>query len=232
MTTAGRLIRRKKSSSEKRHREEVKSDKLKVISGLAPPKLTSEGTYYLLLITLILSGLPSCHLPTVNLGTPDPIKVDVSMRLNVYQYRGDEPNQPNAEQKGHEEATERLRNRMAEIQTLKDNRIVGEDHRGLLHVRSKPGGDWGTRVETAVAEENEDRTILMRREAKDGNKELHAVQAEQWKARTANAFKGEWIEVAGDKPDTFKWMQAEGVKTKKEAKEEAKKAAEAPAKAQ
>ena len=174
------------------------------------------------LLSLSLASLGSCNLPTVNLGTPDPIKVDVSMRLNVYQYRGDEPNKPNAEQKDQEEAGERLRNRMAEIQTLKDNRIVGEDHRGLLHLRSKPGGEWGARAEKAVAEENEDRMILMRRDAKDGNKELHAVQAEQWKARTATAFKGEWIEVTGDKPDTFKWIQTEGVKTKKEAKDEAK----------
>ena len=172
--------------------------------------------------------LPSCSLPTVNLGTPEPIKVDVSMRLNVYQYRGEEPAQPSAEQKGNEDATERQRNRMAEIQTLKDNRLVAEDHRGLLHLREKPAGDWGARVEKAVTEENEDRMILMRREAKDGNLELHEVQAQQWKERTSHAFKGEWIEITGDKPNTFKWMKAVGVKTKQETKDEIKKEAAPP----
>ena len=42
------------------------------------------------------------------------------------------------------------RNRMAELQTIKDNRFVAEDHRALLHLREKPAGNWGTAVEKAV----------------------------------------------------------------------------------
>ncbi len=176
---------------------------------------------YLMKIPALVLGLAlcSCKLPVVNLGTPEPIKVDVNVRLNVYQYKGEEPTAPNAEEKGYEEAVERQRNRMSEVQQLKDNRLVGEDHRSLLHLRTKPAGEWGTYVERTVKEENEDRMILMRRAAKDSNRALHEVQDEQWKLRSEKAFKGEWIETTGDKPDTFKWTQATGPVSKTAVKE-------------
>jgi hypothetical protein len=62
--------------------------------------------------------------------------------------------------------------------------------------------------------ENEDRTILMRREAKDSNRALHEVQDEQWKRRTTASYPGEWVELPGDKPNTYKWVQSEGPRTK------------------
>jgi hypothetical protein len=162
----------------------------------------------------IVSGLliTSCKLPTVNVGTPDPIKVDVNMRLNIYQYRGDENAKPDAAQVSYEEAVVRQRNRMADVQTLKNNRLVGEDHRGLLHLREKPAGDWGRHAEETVNKENEDRTIMLRHEAKDTDKQIHEIEAAHWKANIEKAFKGEWIEVPGAGADTFKWMQAAGPK--------------------
>jgi hypothetical protein len=149
------------------------------------------------------------------LSSPEPIKVDVNMRLDVYQYKGDEPGKKDEADVSYEEAVERQRNRMAEMQTIKDNRFVGEDHRGLLHLRQKPAGDWGDYVERTVNQENEDRTILMRREAKQSNRALHEVQEEQWKRRTSSAYPGEWIEVPGDKPNTYKWVQSTGPRDKK-----------------
>lgn len=159
-------------------------------------------------------NVTACKLPTVNVATPDPIKVDVTMRLDVYQYRGDENAKPGEAQVSYEEAVIRRRNRMAEVQTLKNNRLVGEDHRGQLNLREKPAGEWGRQVEEVVNKENEDRTITIRHEAKDSNRQVHEVEAAHWKANLEKAFKGEWIEVPGDKPDTFKWTQAEGPKTK------------------
>ena len=169
-------------------------------------------------------ALTSCTLPTIKIGTPEPIKVDVTMRMNVYQYKGTEPTEPNAEEKSFEEAVTRLRNRMSEIQEIKANRFVGEDHRGLLHLRNKPAGEWGTYVEKTVKEENDDRTTLMRHQAKESNRALHEVQEEQWKLRCEKSFKGEWFEAPGDKPDSFRWVQAEGPK----AKTPSKSASEAP----
>lgn len=168
-------------------------------------------------LTGALFFLSACDTFKVNLSSPDPIKVDVNMRLDVYQYKGDEPGKPDAAQISYEEAVTRQRNRMAEVQKLKDNRLVGEDHRGLLHLREKPGGEWGTYVERTVSTENEDRTLLMRHAAKEGNRALHEVQDEQWKLRTEKAFKGEWIEVPDEKDKSYKWIQAAGPKPKKDA---------------
>jgi hypothetical protein len=165
--------------------------------------------------TPLLFLLSSCSNFKVDLSSPEPIKVDVNMRLDVYQYKGDEPGKKDEAEASYEEAVERQRNRMAEMQTIKDNRFVGEDHRGLLHLRQKPAGDWGDYVERTVNQENDDRTILMRREAKQSNRALHEVQEEQWKRRTSSAYPGEWIEVPGDKPNTYKWVQSAGPRDKK-----------------
>src|SRR5689334_11395669 len=68
---------------------------------------------------VILLTLSSCKSFKVDLGSPDPIKVDVNMRLNVYQYKGDEPGKKDEAEVSYEDAVQRQRNRMAEIQKLK-----------------------------------------------------------------------------------------------------------------
>ncbi|RBP38493.1 uncharacterized protein DUF1318 [Roseimicrobium gellanilyticum] len=166
------------------------------------------------MLAFLLLGLSSCKSFKVDLQSPEPIKVDVNMRLDVYQYKGDEPEKPNEEQARYDEAQTRIRNRLAEIQTFKNNGLVGEDHRGLLFLREKPAGEWGDRVEKEVNEENEDRNLMIRHEAKASNRAMHEVQEEFWKQRTNRAFHGEWIEVAGDKPNTFKWVQSDGPREK------------------
>ena len=166
-------------------------------------------------VCLCASLLQSCNSFKVDVSAGEPIKVDVNMRLDVYQYKGDEPGKPDEAQKTYEEAVVRLNNRMAEIQQLKNNRFVAEDHRGLLHLRQKPAGDWGNYVERTVNTENEDRTIVMRKVAKDSNRALHEVQTEQWKLRTDKAYQGEYIEVPGDTPNSYKWIQSDGPRIKK-----------------
>jgi hypothetical protein len=185
-------------------------------------------------LTAAASLLSSCKSFKVDLSSPEPIKVDVNMRLDVYQYKGDEPGKKDEAEVSYEEAVQRQRNRMAEIQKLKDNRFVGEDHRGLLHLREKPAGDWGDYVERTVNMENEDRTILMRREAKDSNRALHEVQDEQWKRRTSASYAGEWVELPGDNANTYKWTQSTGpranIPAAKGAETKAQPATPAPAK--
>jgi hypothetical protein len=168
----------------------------------------------LVLVSLVLlSCLSSCKLPDVNLATPKPIEVNLNMRLDVYQFTGDEPTDKE-KAKTIAEATERIRNRLDEVQTMKNNRLVGEDHRGLLYLREVPGGKWGERAKAAVQEENDDRLLLMRQEAEKKNRTLNEIQQEQWKLRSSKAYKGEWIEIAGEKEGTFQWIQALGPKEK------------------
>lgn len=147
------------------------------------------------------------QLPEIPLTTPKPLEVNLNMRLDIYQYRGDEPQDKEAA-KNAGEATLRLRNRMQEIQTLKNNQLVGEDHRGLLLIREVPAGDWGPQMKKTVAAENEDRMLLMRQKAKESNRPLHEIEAEQWRLRTQQANTGEWIEVPGASPGSFQWKRA------------------------
>ena len=159
------------------------------------------------LILLSAAVLTACkELPTIPITTPKPLEVNLNMRLDVYQYRGDEPQDKEA-LKNASEATERMRNRMEEIQTMKNNQLVSEDHRGLLQIREVPSGDWGAQVKKAVAAENEDRMLLMRQKAKTGNRPLHEVESEQWHLRTEQAAPGEWIEVQGAVPGSFQWKR-------------------------
>lgn len=161
---------------------------------------------------LLLSAalaLTSCKtLPQIPITTPKPLEVNLNMRLDVYQYRGDEPQDKQA-LKNASEATDRMRNRMEEIQTLKNNQLIAEDHRGLLQIREVPSGDWGVQVKKAVASENEDRMLLMRQKAKDANRPLHEIEDEQWHLRSEQADSGEWIEIPGTTPGSFQWKRVE-----------------------
>lgn len=151
--------------------------------------------------------LTACkQLPQIPITTPKPLEVNLNMRLDVYQYHGDEP-QDKEVLKHVSEATERMRNRMEEIQTLKNNQLVGEDHRGMLLIREVPAGDWGVQVKKTVAAENDDRMLIMRQKAKEANRPLHEIEDEQWRLRTEQADTGEWIEVAGSTPGSFQWKR-------------------------
>jgi hypothetical protein len=161
-----------------------------------------------LLLALATSSISACKtLPEIPLTTPKPLEVNLNMRLDIYQYRGDEPLDKEAA-KGASEATVRMRNRMAEIQALKNNQLVGEDHRGLLQIREVPAGEWGPQMKKAVAAENEDRMLLMRQKAKESNRPLHEIESEQWRLRAQQANTGEWIEIPGATSGSFQWKRA------------------------
>ena len=176
-------------------------------ANLPPPGRRSPDHLRWLLLGICASTIACKTLPQVPITTPEPLEVNLNMRLDIYQYRGDEPLDREAT-KNASEATTRMRNRMAEVQALKNNQLVGEDHRGLLQIREVPAGEWGPQMKKTVAAENEDRTLLMRQKAKDSNRALHEVEADQWRLRTQQANTGEWIEVPGSSPGSFQWKRA------------------------
>jgi uncharacterized protein YdbL (DUF1318 family) len=163
-----------------------------------------------LILAIFCALLGGCKAPTVNLATSEPIKVDINMRLDVYQYSAPGTQKPAQVQASSGPAPEsRRRNRMADIQQFKNQRLVGEGHDGLLVIRIKPEGEYGDYVRITVEEENADRMELMKSLAesqKTSLPEIQAKQAELWRNRS---FKGEWIETPG--PDgTWTWIQKEG----------------------
>ena len=149
--------------------------------------------------------LASCASPTVNLSTPEPVKVDIEMRLDVYQHAEKSGEQPDSQSSSADPAASR-RNRMAEVQTLKNSRVIGEGKDGLLVLRVEPSGDYGDWARATVKAENADRMALMKADASRLNLPLPQIQKNQSDLANKMAFKGEWIEV--EKGDgVWEWVQ-------------------------
>ena len=157
-----------------------------------------------MLLAVVLPVLAACN-PTVRVATPEPLKVDVDMRIDIYQHAtGDVPAAgPDAE------AQDRRRTRMAEIQNLKNARVVGENRHGLLSLVQPPPGEYGDYVRRTLEAENGDRLALMKQLAAERRVPLADVETEQATLWRERAFTGEWIEVEG--PDrTWQWQQKQG----------------------
>lgn len=149
--------------------------------------------------------LASCAAPTVNLSTPEPVKVDIEMRLDVYQHSEENADRP-ASPKPAADPAQARRNRMAELQALKNSRVVGEGRDGLLSLRVDPPGDYGDWARATVKAENADRMALMKAEATSLKVSLMHIQEKQAAVAQKMAFKDEWIEVPKD-DGTWEWIQ-------------------------
>lgn len=149
--------------------------------------------------------LTSCATPTVNLSTPEPVKVDIEMRLDVYQH-GVPRTAPLAAVNAQPDPVAARRKRMAEVQALKNARLAGEGRDGLLSLRVVPAGDYGDWARATIQSENADRMALMKSEATRLKLSLPQIQDKQARVAHKMAFKGEWIEVVRDK-DKWEWIQ-------------------------
>lgn len=153
-----------------------------------------------------LSILVASCLPTfdVDVNTPEPIKVDLSMDVHVYQH-GKVDKTTSERQANYRAAMDSRRNRMAEIQELKNNRLVGENHLGKLEIRNRPAGEYGEYVVKTVDAENEDRALLMKLEANEKKVSLDKIREEQWLHWQRKSFPGEWVEVKTE--SGYRWEQ-------------------------
>ncbi len=156
-------------------------------------------------------GMTSC-LPNfdVNVATPEPIKVDLSMDVHVYQH-GEKDKEEAEKQTSYRGAMDSRRNRMAEIQELKNNRSIGENRQGKLTVRNKPAGEYGDYVAKTVEDENHDREVLIRHEADEKSTSTSEIRGEQWQHWQRKSFPGEWIEVEKKSGSGFEWIQKQAV---------------------
>jgi uncharacterized protein YdbL (DUF1318 family) len=133
-------------------------------------------------------GLGGCA-PTVNLATPQPVKVDIGVRLDVYQKSA--PGKAKEEQSNLQIAADR-RLRTGEIQALKNDRVIGEDRDGYLDVRNPPADPkYLAYAKSVVDAENADRSALYLSNAQTQAKPIELVErdyAQLWRDR---AFPGE-----------------------------------------
>jgi uncharacterized protein YdbL (DUF1318 family) len=146
------------------------------------------------LAALILTSaccLDGCA-PTINLATPAPIKVDIGVRLDVYQKTA--PTKAKEEQSSLEIAANR-RLRSGEIQQLKNDRKVGEDRDGYLVVKKQPADPkYLAYALGVVAAENADRSFLYLANAQTQNKPLEMIEREYAQLWSDRAFPGEWVQ--------------------------------------
>jgi uncharacterized protein YdbL (DUF1318 family) len=142
-------------------------------------------------LVLAAVGLAGCS-PTVNLATPEPVKVDVNVRLDVYQKTA--PTKAKEEQSNLQIAANR-RERSGEIQQLKNNRIIGEDRDGYLDLRQPPADpNYLAYAKGVVDAENADRSFLYLANAQSKSEPLELAErdyAQLWRDR---AFPGEWVQ--------------------------------------
>jgi uncharacterized protein YdbL (DUF1318 family) len=142
-------------------------------------------------LALAFGCLSGCA-PTVNLATPEPVKVDVGVRLDVYQKTA--PAKAKEEQSSLEIAANR-RLRSGDIQQLKNARIVGENRDGYLELRKPPTDPKYLEFAKGVVEaENADRSYLYLSNAQSQSKPLEVVEAEYAKLWSDRAFPGELIQ--------------------------------------
>jgi uncharacterized protein YdbL (DUF1318 family) len=156
--------------------------------------------------------LSGCKAPSVRLATDEPLKVDINMRVDIYQHNR-EGNGTTAESRPPAEKStpeSRRRNRMADIQEFKNSRIIGEGADGLLVVIEEPPGDFGRFVVRTVGEENVDRMEVMRSVAERTRRPLPDVQADQAAEWRRRSFSGEWIQVPAEDAGPAKWQQKSG----------------------
>lgn len=136
--------------------------------------------------------------PNVKLSTPEPMKIDVNMKVEIVQ----KPSPPNTQSQSPVAMSRR--NRMTQIQTLKDNRVIGENQNGYLTVLNIPPTwkDQDTYIRSLTEAENNDRQFLNTMESRRTNKPLTTIEKENAQRFQASAFPGEWIQT-----DTGEWIQ-------------------------
>ncbi len=178
------------------------------------------GFHWLLTFLALLGG---CSLPPVKLATPEPMQVDIKMRVDVYQYaaasssnnntakgkKGSSQDDGVVQQDSFLSSADAVRsNRRADIQVFKNGQYVGEAHDGLLALLKEPPGDLGDRIRKTVGAENADRSAEMQAIAQKEKIPLSEVQNQQGEVHRLRAFKGEWIEQPRS-DGTFMWVRKE-----------------------
>lgn len=138
--------------------------------------------------------LASCA-PTVNIGTPEPVKIDVNMRADIYTHDGKEPQAAATANSGKPTPAQARYNRRAEIQDLKNNRIIGEGNDAMLSIRELPADEkYAEYVKQTVAAENADRSAEFKTKAEELKKPLDIYIKDTANTYTRAAFPGEWIQ--------------------------------------
>ena len=127
--------------------------------------------------------------PTVRLDTPQPIKVDINMKVDVYQKEVTSGTRRRTMTDDEFSALKRHYNRGSEIWGIKNDGAALEGPNGYLEARPRSG--WDPKyVNRLVAEENRDRNLLYSSEARTSARPLAVIEQEAGKRLQDEAYGG------------------------------------------
>jgi len=132
--------------------------------------------------------------PTIRLDTPEPVKIDVAMKVDVYTHEEKSSGTASADPE-QKTPRERRRYRMAEVQNLKNDRMIGEGNTGFLVLKNAPTDPvYADYAQKILTQENEDRKLLFQEEADAGEKPFEVVAKDFAQRARESSFPGEWVQ--------------------------------------
>ena len=178
---------------------------------------------FFLILLLVISFSSGCAKMQVG-GTKEPIKLDISMRLDIYQHvqkdidaiesivSGSQENKPATDKESLlgiivslayakeglspevERAALRRKDRLAELSSWEAKGVIGENKNALVEIRNSQGVD--SSVSQIVDEENADRMIIYQSVANKNGTSVEEVQKLYAKRLQGNAPSGTPVEAA------------------------------------
>jgi uncharacterized protein YdbL (DUF1318 family) len=184
-------------------------------------------------IFVVFLGIIILGCAKLTVGTKDPIKVDISMRVDVYQHIAEDAQSINEQIYGTDRlkelnnlifkggnlyaaeissdidaAIERRKQRAVLIKEYMAKAYIGENKNALLEVleRNLPE-DSKSGFEQLVKQENQDRMLIYRAVAEKNEAELDSVQKIFFKQDYKIAPLGSWFQVFSQESNKYIWVQ-------------------------
>ena len=140
------------------------------------PSLPRAACGLLLTASCSLLTVTGCA-PRVQLSTPEPLKMDISMTIDVRQSSAIAVGEKRQLGDAEVAALRRREARSGQVWTMKNDGAVVETERGYLEARPKTGWDPAI-VGKTVAEENADRKLMYEAEAMAESRPVAAIEQE------------------------------------------------------
>jgi uncharacterized protein YdbL (DUF1318 family) len=166
-------------------------------------------------------------------GSKEPIKLDISMRLDIYQHvqkdidsiedivAGEKPDDEVDDKQGFlhlfassayaqgglsqdvEQAALRRKGRLAKLRGLEEEGVIGENKLGLVELRGSAQDEAA--VKELIGAENKDRMVIYKALAAKNNTSLEGIQKVYAQRLQDDAPSGTPVEVLSEASNSYKW---------------------------
>ena len=176
-------------------------------------------------LVIVFIGLVVFGCAKVSVETPKPIKVDINMRVDVYQHVVKDVESINDQIYGPEnkelnslfglgtvyaqdlstqasEAIARRKSRVGKIEEYFSKGYIGENRKALLEIVGDVPANTKSEVKDIVNQENKDRDIIYGATAKKNNTDISGVRKVFFESDYKRASSGFWFQT-----ESGKWVQ-------------------------